>query len=121
MQRNTRVQLAFVLAAIGGGLLIYGGLKCRDLPQYSEQDLANSTELNLSLDVARLGPDHAPPAAQLDTLRKAIRAEVENEIAQERQSVQNWFAAGLVLLAIASAQLLLQRFLGRNAAPGQAP
>lgn len=119
MLRNTRARVAFVLAALGGGLLIYGGLKWRELPQYSEKDLTTSTEINLSLDVARLGADHEPSPAQLDAMRKSIRAEVENEIADERQAVQNWFGAGIALLAMALAQLFLQRVLGSNPAAGR--
>ncbi len=115
MRNNLRYQLAFVLGAIGGGLCVYGALKWHQLPQYSEHEIAVSTDLNLSLDLYRLGTN--PPPEKIEDMRRAVRTEIETDIARERKGARDWFFGGLVLLAMSFAQALLQRYLagkGRN-------
>lgn len=118
MQGNLRLKLAFLFAAVGGGLLIYGALQWRQLPQYSDQDIDSSIELNLGLDLARLGPDRQPPPDKIEFMRKTIRAEIDAQIAQDRERVQGWLLGGAALLVIGLMQALTQRYLGRNTARG---
>lgn len=110
MPGNIRYQFAFVLAAIGGGLCVYGIVKWRELPHYSASGIATSIELNLSLDLARLGRDNPPPAEQIDVMRKGVRTEIVAEIALEHARARSWITAGVVLLAMALAQSLMQRW-----------
>lgn len=111
MPKNRRSLFAFMLAAIGGGLLVYGYTLQRQLPSYSESDIASSVELNLTLDLSRLSSAETLPAEQVETLRKTVRAEIEAEIAKDQATVQNWYTAGAVMLVMALSQLLLQRYL----------
>jgi|GEM_PF-6321708 len=111
MRSNIRLQIAFLLAAIGGGLLIYGVLQWRQLPQFSEKDLSTSIELNLGIDLARLGPDHAPTPEQIENMRRDIRSEIDAEIASDRDAARGWLLGGTVLLVMALAQILVQRYV----------
>ena len=60
--RNPRL-FAFLLIAIGGGVLGYYGEQYRRLPTYTDADIEQSVEANLALDLARMGP-HLQPAGE---------------------------------------------------------
>lgn len=90
--------------ALGAGLVLtaYYGNAWYELTPYSEADIAASTELNLQMDLQRLGPHFRPEADRLEQLRGQIRAELESEIRRERSWVQAWLLIG-VLASIAGA------------------
>lgn len=109
MQGSLRYRLAFLLAAGGIGLCGYAGLQWYELPQYSEDDLKASTELNLQMDLARQGERTQLPADRMETLRQQERAEIEGEVSANRDRVLTWLAVGLALLAMAAGQFLFVR------------
>lgn len=117
MRRNIRLHVALLFAVIGLGLSLYGGYRLQTLPVYNEQDLALATELNLSLDLARIPSDRQPPAEELPKLREAVRAEVEADTSRDRKLAKSWLQTGLVLLAMAVLQVLLQRWTARSLRP----
>jgi hypothetical protein len=103
--RNPRA-FAFVLLAAGLGLLGWYGDQWYRLPQWSEAEIEQSVELNLSLDLQRRGPHLQPTGDKLDALRTAIRAEVQGEILRDRQEIERWLGLGLVLCVLGTGQLV---------------
>jgi hypothetical protein len=99
--------LAFVLMAGGLGLVGWFGLEWYELPKWSEAEIAQSVELNLALDLQQRGPLLQPTGERLEKLREQIRAEVEAEIRQDRQKVERWIGAGLVMLVFGAGQFIL--------------
>ncbi len=96
-RRNLSTIPAF-LVALGLGLVSYYGVEWYYLPQYSEADIATSTELNLHLDLQRRGPHLQPKGEELERLRKMVRAEIEGEIRRAEEKVQTRFGIGLISL-----------------------
>eukprot|EP01034_Spumella_vulgaris_P002976 gene2976-3842_t len=94
MRRNIRLHVALLFAVAGLGLSLYGGYRLQTLPVYSEKDLELATELNLSLDLARIPPDRQPPAEELPKLREGVRAEVEADTSRDRKLAKSWLQTG---------------------------
>jgi len=103
--RNPRA-FAFALAAIGLAVAGWHGEQRLRLPQWSEAEIEQSVELNLQLELQRRGPHLQPQGERLDALRGALRAEVEAEIRRERDALDRWIGAGLLLLVFGAAQWL---------------
>jgi hypothetical protein len=101
MRQRLRNSFAFLLAAAGIGLCIYGGLLRHELPVYSEKDIEASVELNLALDLTRHDPASPPDAQQTEDLRQQLRAEVEADIAKERELPMLWLRSGIVPIVLA--------------------
>jgi len=55
-----------------------------------------------------------PPPEQLEPMRQKELAEIEAEIASQRETVLRWLAAGLALLALAGGQWLAGGLAGPN-------
>ena len=94
--RNPRF-LAFILIAIGVGLLTHYGTQWSRLPAWSEAEIEQSVELNLALELQHRGPHLRPDGERLDELRRTLRAEVEAEIRRERQDLERWMGVGAIL------------------------
>lgn len=103
--RNPRA-FAFLLAAIGVGLVTYHGEQRWNLPQWSEGEILQSVELNLALELQRRGPLLQPAPERLDELRRTLRAEIEGEIRRDRQALERWIGLGLVLVVLGLGQWL---------------
>ena len=101
--RNPRA-FAFLLAAIGIGLLAYYGEQRWRLPQWSEAEIEQSVELNLALELQRRGPHLQPTGERLEQLRATLRGEVEAEIRRERGEVERWIGLGLLLVVLGAGQ-----------------
>lgn len=114
MRRNIRLHVALLFAAIGLGLSLYGAYRLQTLPVYSDKDLDLATELNLSLDLARLPNDRQPPAEDLPKLREAVRSEVTTAMNRDRDLAKSWLQTGFVLMLMALMQALLQRWTTRS-------
>lgn len=97
--------IAFLIGAAGIGLCGYAAVLWRELPRYTEADLQASTELNLAADLARRVD--APDRATTDALRRQVRIEIENEIAEERRAGLPWLLAGLLLIGISILRAVL--------------
>lgn len=115
MLRRPGLSLTALIAAIGIGLTAYYGEAWWKLPVYTEADIEASTELNLALDLERRGPHLQPDAENLERLREQVRAEVEADIRQQRETVQLRFGIGLMCLVVALGQALSAYLLGRGA------
>jgi uncharacterized protein HemX len=103
LPRNPRA-FGLVLAAIGLGVVLWYGEQRARLPQWSEAEIAQSVELNLQLDLQRRGPHLQPSEERLEALRRTLRAEVEAEIRREREQLDRWIGAGLLLLVFGAGQ-----------------
>lgn len=110
--RNPRA-MAFVLIAFGLGVAAFYGERWYRLPAWTEAEIEQSVELNLALDLQRLGPHLQPSRERLEQLRSMVRAEVEGEIRREREEVQRWVGLGLVLIVLGAGQLVFSLGLRR--------
>lgn len=99
LSRNPKIFSALAIS-IGIGLCGYYGLQWYELPRWSEAELAQSVELNLALDLKRMGPLLEPKGKRLETLRQIVRSEVETEINRDRNAIWRGLLAGLVALAL---------------------
>ena len=103
--RNPRF-LAFLLIAVGVGLISYYGERRWRLPQWTEAEIEQSVELNLTLDLQRRGPHLQPQPERLAALRSALRAEVEAEIRRERKQPERWIGFGAILCVLGAGHWL---------------
>lgn len=104
--------LPVIAFALGLGLGAYYGERWYKLPQYTEQDLQASVELNLVMDQERRGPQLQPAPAERERLRQQIRQEIDADIARERQEVTQGFAVTMLMLLFGGGYLAL-RLRGR--------
>lgn len=96
-----------VLMFLGGlGIAGYYALQWYQLPKFSEKEIEQSVELNLALDVARMGPQLKPEGDKLDRLRALVRAEVEGDLNRELKTAQLRFAIGLVAMVFGIGQMV---------------
>ncbi len=103
--RNPRLIPAMLFSA-GLGVAGYYGMQWRDLPRLTEQELEQSTELNLALDLARMTPEQRPQGQQLEEMKARERAEVLTDLDGERDTIHQRFAAGLVAMVFGFGQLV---------------
>lgn len=103
--RNPRLIPAMLFSA-GLGVAGYYGLQWRDLPHLSEQELEQSAELNLALDLARMAPEQRPQGQQLQEMKTRERSDVQADLDREREVVHERFAAGLVAMVFGIGQLV---------------
>jgi len=103
--RNPRLIPAMLFST---GLCVAGyyGMQWRDLPHLSEQELEQSAELNLALDLARLSPEQRPHGQALEDMKARERSEVLADLDRERDTVHERFAAGLVAMVFGLGQLV---------------
>jgi hypothetical protein len=104
-QHRRRTAFPFLMLAVGLGLTGNYGLKWRELPVYSESDIAASTELNVQLE---LQSNHATTTPDgLARLRAQTRKKLLEDIARERSEVETGLGAGLIALVLACGNLVL--------------
>jgi hypothetical protein len=113
--RNPRA-FAFLLIAIGIGLLGYYGEQLWRLPTWSEAEIAQSVELNLALDLRHRGPHLQPTPEKLAELRATVRAEVEADIRRERETLERWLGLGAILCMLGTGHFVKQ-LLAERARP----
>lgn len=112
--RNPYV-VTFMLATFAIGVLSWYGWDWYVTPHYSEQDIAQSAETNLILDMVRRPPEQRPAdLAGVNLLRSQIRAELEAQIAAEREEIESGLAAGLICLILALGHGMFHFMLLRN-------
>jgi hypothetical protein len=104
--RNPRA-FSFVLAAIGLGLVLYYGEQWYRLPQWSETEIEQSVELNLTMDLQRMGPHLRPSGEKLERLRSVVRQEVEAEIRHDRETLERWMGLGLILTVLGAGRFIV--------------
>ena len=54
--------------------------------------------------VQRMGAHLRPTGEKLERLRGIVRAEIEGEIQRERETLERWLGAGLILLVLGAGQ-----------------
>jgi hypothetical protein len=106
--------LAFVLIIAGLGLCAWFGEQWYRLPEWSEAEIQQSVDLNLTMDVQRMGPQLAPTGEKLEQLRGIVRAEVEGAIKREREMPLRWVADGLMLIVAGLSNLLFARLAAKR-------
>lgn len=93
----------------GLGLSMYFGNQWRILPTYSEEEIAQSVELNLAIDLQRQGQQASVDDPKLVSLRAKLDSEVRDEIAREQKEIFKGLAAGSVALLISLMQMIWLR------------
>lgn len=101
--RNPRA-LAFTLIAGGLGLIAYYGEQWYRLPVWSDAEIEQSVDLNLAIELQRMGPHLRPQGDKLERLRQIVRAEVEGDIRREREEIERWLGAGLLFTVLGLGQ-----------------
>ena len=105
LRRNPRSLPVLILLA-GLGIAGYYGLVWYQTPKWSPQEINQSVELNLAMDIARMGPQLKPEGEKLDRLRALVRAEVEADANRELKTAQLRFSVGLVAMVFGIGQLV---------------
>jgi hypothetical protein len=103
--RNPRMIPAIMFSA-GLAVAGYYGLAWYQMPQFSEQEIEQSTELNLALDLAQRSAQERPQGLQLEALKARVRADVENDIHSELKVAQVRFSLGLIAMVFGLSQLV---------------
>jgi len=98
--------LPFLLVGIGLGLLGYYGEQWYRLPQWSQDQIEESVELKLAIDLQRMGPHLQPQGARLERLRDMVRTEVEGGIHSQRRTIERWMGLGLILCVLGLGQFV---------------
>ncbi|MEK6805593.1 MAG: hypothetical protein AABY95_02975 [Pseudomonadota bacterium] len=109
--RNTKI-FSLLWLSIGIGLSGYYGVEWYEQPSWTRDEIEQSVELNLAVDLARMGPHLRPKGDKLDALRQLVRGEVETQIRREQSATQRGLAAGVAMLLLGLVPLLLERKRG---------
>lgn len=112
--RNPRL-FAFVLMAVGVGLLGYFGEQRWRLPEWSEADIEESVELKLAMELHRRGPHLQPTGERLNDLYATVRAETEATIRRERYDIERWIGLGALLCVLGAGRWLVAALAARRA------
>jgi len=103
--RNPRALPALML--VGGlGLAGYYGWAWYRAPTLTEAEITQSTDVNLAIDLARMGPQLQPQGEKLAQLRAIVRAEVEADLRRETRDAQSGFGVGLVAMVFGAGGLV---------------
>lgn len=102
-----------LLAAIGLGIAAWYGWAWYQVPKWTEQEIKDSVELNLVLDLSRV-PPNSVPAENLTRMRAQIRREVEAQIEKDVEGPRSWTLAGLLMGAFGLVQMVIRTRLARR-------
>lgn len=107
--------LGFIILVVGIGICLYYGMEWYELPNYTEADIAASTELNMQMDLQRMGTLLAPKTTEeLETMRAKLRYEITDSIKQQSDKVHLRFSVGLVALILGIGQLVSSWMMQRR-------
>ena len=110
--------LAFLIFSIGLGICFYYGQQWYELPTYTEADIDASTELNLQMDLQRLGPLSQPKTKdELELMRAKLHAEIAGSIKQQSDKIHLRFSVGLIALILGLGQFVSSWAMRRRQAP----
>lgn len=114
MQKPRLATLPALLFAVGLGMLMFYGHAWWRLPDYSGDDIEQSVELNLAIDLQRRGTSGGLGAEQVERLRAQVRDEVRAAIAADQYEALRYIGIGLLLTVMGLAQMwLLRRMVAR--------
>lgn len=111
--RNPRV-FAFLMLAVGVGLIGYFGEQRWRLPAWTEADIEESVQLKLAVELHRRGPHLQPTGERLAELHAAVRAETEGAIRREREDVERWIGLGALLCMLGTGRWLFAMLTARR-------
>jgi hypothetical protein len=100
MSKPKLTALPATLFLVGLGLSLHYGHAWWRLPVYTEQELENSVELNLALDLQREHRDQPASDSELAKRREQLRAEVLALVYAEKKEKQSGLTAGLLMLTL---------------------
>lgn len=100
MSKPKLTALPATLFLVGLGLSLHYGHAWWRLPVYTEQELENSVELNLALDLQREHRDQPVSDSELSKRREQLRAEVLALVDAEKKEKQSGLTAGLLMLIL---------------------
>lgn len=113
--RRRPPMLGFIILVVGIGICLYYGMEWYELPNYTEADIAASTELNMQMDLQRMGTLLAPKTTEeLETMRAKLRYEITDSIKQQSDKVHLRFSVGLVALILGIGQLVSSWMMQRR-------
>jgi hypothetical protein len=114
-QRRRPPMLGFFILSIGLGICLYYGMEWYELPVYTEAEIDQSTELNLQMDLQRMGPLLRPKTPDdLAVMRAKLRYEITDSIKQQNDKVHLRFSVGLIALIIGIGQLMSSWLIRRR-------
>lgn len=114
MQKRRFATLPALLFAVGLGMLMFYGHAWWRLPHYSADDIEQSVELNLAIDLQRRGSSGGFSPEQVERLRAQVRNEVLAAIAADEHEALRYLGIGLLLTVMGLAQMwLLSRMAAR--------
>lgn len=101
-----------IVAALGFGVACWYGWDWYQIPRWTEVQIEQSVELNLALDLKRIGAE-PPSPEQAQAMRARIRAELHAEIAKENELPRDYTVAGLIIGLFGLVQMLTRIALAR--------
>lgn len=108
----------WLVAAVGLGLVAYGGYGWYRATQLTPAQLSGSVELNYQLDVARerreTGGAFEPSEEWAAQQRAEVRAELEALIKKEKDEAQSWLIAGIGALIFSLGRMFMAPMLSRR-------
>lgn len=109
MPKQRFATLPALLFAVGLGLLMFHGHAWWQLPDYSVDDIEQSVDFNLAIDLQRRGSSDGLSPEQLERLRTQVRDEVVAAIAADQHEALRYMGIGLLLTVMGLAQMWLLR------------
>lgn len=102
----------WLIAAIGVGLIIYGGYQWYNLDELNPEQMKSSVELNYRMDIERMRAQAEDGELNLsedwkDKHREAIREELEANMEKERETARSWMLAGLAALIFSLGRIFI--------------
>lgn len=105
--KRSPVGFPAALLAVALGISMYYGYAWYALPTYSEEEIDQSAEINVALDLRQSGKPLPTDAAEMARLRNSVRAEVVAEIEAEKKRAIGPFVAGIMGLLFALGQIVI--------------
>ena len=114
MQKRRFAAMPALLFAVGLGMLMFYGHAWWRLPVYSADDIEQSVELNLAIDLQRRGTLGRFSPEQVERLRAQLHDEVVAAIAADQHEALRSMGIGLLLTVTGLTLMwLLRRFTAR--------
>ena len=113
IRKRNPLLVPFLLAAVGLGVAAWYGEEWLALPKYSEADINRSVEINLAMDMKRLGPHFTQDPDKVERLRSQIHAEVVAEMEKPRREAERGLGAGLLCVVFAVGHAVLMGGVAR--------
>lgn len=114
MQKPRLATLPALMFAVGLGMLMFYGHAWWRLPAYSAEDIEQSVELNMAIDLQRRGTSGRLNHEQVERLRTQLRDEVVAAIAADEREALRYIGIGLLLAVMGLGQMwLLRRMAAR--------